>query len=683
MSPSSHRLLRTSRHLALGLVLVYSIAHFFESATGGLRTAAVDRCTGDFVGTFPAAFFRPVNPALFDQLPIVTEKVEGFWTYGPVYHVVTLPLLLLPDLGALCSVWMLANLLFAAAAAYLLFFTLFPYAAVTWPLVVLYASLWLNFFPLFEALRQGVIEIFGLLLVVGVYVCLARQQSSLLPTRARRDSAAGVLVACATMTKFLPGIFFPYLFIKKRWRALLIGIACLLGIAVVFQFLFDWRLNYILARRLDFVNDTMLDPRSQSARSMVLRLFAYFPQGLSKTIVPVVRPENRAAALLAARLGLVVAMALFSLLFFLRRRSPRVDVECALLVAFMIFVPQYNWLHYQVFLILPVCVMLKLLWRGEAKSKSLWLLFGALYGSTGSIIVPSSLVDRVLRLDPGGSQRALQNLSLPAFGNLGFLVFFALVYAWPFGLEEAESRWRPADARGGAGADERVTRGSTRAVSAAHRLVFWYGSLLGVATLWLAAAGKESAGLLAAAIVVLTVLLTHGLKPHAGSRSRLALMLIVGPVVTAGLVLPYRWKVQSERIASVLIPPEEVGLVDPAFIWLQDHSSPYASVAFMKGRVWNRSSPYTLTRVEVETEPSLGFANTYLWLRIPPGQIRDFQRYVYIKPGKGDRWPASTPDTVSLLSQWMGSPKPRRQFGSGAFSMQIEARVVGTKGERQ
>lgn len=240
------------------------------------------------------------------------------------------------------------------------------------------------------------------------------------------------------MTKFLPAIFFPYFFIKRKWKALLLGLVVVVVITILSQLLLNWR-NSLTLHVLDPVRGYRAYSHSQSLTGLVFRFFSTFPGGLAKTSHPVLLPALKDVAFFTARIGILIAMTLFALLFFVRRNTSMVHLEFPLLVAFMIFIPQWNQDYYQIFLVLPLSVMLKLAW--QRKSLLWWFFFGVFYLSTGSIIVPASLVDNFVGWGQFGLIRVFQNLSIPALGNLGIIIFFAILY-WK-GLNRTRFLWTP------------------------------------------------------------------------------------------------------------------------------------------------------------------------------------------------------------------------------------------------
>ncbi|HEX3107948.1 MAG TPA: glycosyltransferase 87 family protein, partial [Thermoanaerobaculia bacterium] len=174
---------------ALAVVLgIYTAAHFYFS---GIRQPLAN-FYGDFLASFPSWRLS----VLFGRLDLYKGSLAEFWAmrfggthplwhYGPVEHLVTLPLFAFGNLRSAYIVWLVANYVFLIAII-VLAAKLFEHRA----LAVLAI---LNYGPLFEALTQRTIEIFELLLLFIAFASLRRE----------RKVSSGVAIGFAAMTKFL------------------------------------------------------------------------------------------------------------------------------------------------------------------------------------------------------------------------------------------------------------------------------------------------------------------------------------------------------------------------------------------------------------------------------------------------------------------------------------------------
>src|SRR5437588_2223310 len=180
------------------------------------------------------------------------------WHYGPLLHAITLPLFAFHDLRGAYLAWLFATYAFLLAAVAIVWRT-FDLRGVRW--IALLGIL--NFVPLYEALTQRNIEVFELMLIFGAFALL----------RERRQTAAGVLIGLAAMTKFLPLIFLPYFAIKRMWNALLASFITIAPIAMATESVFGWRHSGIVIqlRRGGLIRSEL----DQSLSGMIVRLLEW------------------------------------------------------------------------------------------------------------------------------------------------------------------------------------------------------------------------------------------------------------------------------------------------------------------------------------------------------------------------------------------------------------------------
>ncbi len=304
------------RKALVAVAAIYTAAHFFFS---GIRQPLAN-FYGDFLASFPSWRLS----VLFGRLDLykgsLAEKwalhfggTHPLWHYGPVEHLVTLPLFAFANLRTAYIAWLIANYLFLFAIV-ALGATLF--GSPRWLLAALAI---LNYGPLFEALTQRTIELFELLLLLTAFALR------------RRPAASGVVSGLAAMTKFLPLIFIPYFALKRRSRTLTAALVTIAVIALAAQFVFDWRYSgTVVQLRAGGMIDSVLD---QSLAGMIRRT------GASQTV---------------ARIAIGVALALLSLLFFrVRNRSSIDDLEWSTLIVAMVLLPPHNEQYYFVLLLFP------------------------------------------------------------------------------------------------------------------------------------------------------------------------------------------------------------------------------------------------------------------------------------------------------------------------------------------
>src|SRR3954452_13720088 len=224
--------------VVVGLAWIYTAAHF---AMTGVRQP-LGNFTGDFLASFPSWRVS----VLTGRMDLFHGSLAGWWAmkfsnfrplwhYGPVEHLVTLPLFAFRDLRTAYMAWLIANYVFLAGILILAWYV-FRSDRATWFWRSVVTIAVLNYGPLFEALTQRTIEIFELLLIFGAFALLQR----------RHSTASGTVIGFAAMTKFLPLIFLPYFVVKRSWRLLASSLAVVIAIAVVTELVFQWRYSGIV-----------------------------------------------------------------------------------------------------------------------------------------------------------------------------------------------------------------------------------------------------------------------------------------------------------------------------------------------------------------------------------------------------------------------------------------------------
>jgi glycosyltransferase involved in cell wall biosynthesis len=317
--------------LALTVAGGYSAARFY--ASGVLQP--LQNFYGDFLAAFPS--WRLAT--LFGRLDLYSNSlaeawarrfgpVTPAWHYGPVMHVITVPLFACRDLQTAYVAWLCATYGFLVVNLVLLD-RIFNLGSARW--VALVAIL--NFVPLYEALTQRTIEMVELTFMLAAFLLM----------RARRQGGAGVAVGVAAMTKFLPLIFIPYFLLKRMWRALAASIATVAVIAIATEVVFGWRHSGILIqlREGSFLQSEL----NQSLSGMVIRALAWTHSSLPA-------PALSRAAILA---GLATVS---WLLWRTRRRQDAEELEWSVLIVAMVLLPPHNEQYYLLLLMFPFLTLL-------------------------------------------------------------------------------------------------------------------------------------------------------------------------------------------------------------------------------------------------------------------------------------------------------------------------------------
>ncbi len=355
------------RRLLWAAALLYSLLHF---AVTGVRQPLAN-FYGDFLASFPAWKVA----SLAGRLDLYAGSLAGewgpppIWHYGPVLHLITIPLLAFPSLRSAYLAWLLVNYAFVAVTAILAIRIVDdgrPTLTTTLAVIVVFC----NFNPLYEALTQRNIELFELMLLFAAYALYRRG----------RESACGTAIGLAAMAKFLPLIYLPWLVLKRRWRALGAALAVIVPIAIATQLVLGWQHSGIL-----------LQLRGGSFLSSELN------QSLSGAVVRLVKWTHSDLSVATISRVLIVAclIALSALMLRLRRREGLEDLEYGLLAAAMVLLPPHNQNYYFVFLLLPYLLL-------YARYRTRWSWRAALLALSFVLVampVPFSVVQRLTGLD--------------------------------------------------------------------------------------------------------------------------------------------------------------------------------------------------------------------------------------------------------------------------------------------
>ncbi|SVC37967.1 uncharacterized protein METZ01_LOCUS290821, partial [marine metagenome] len=136
------------------------------------------------------------------------------WGYGPLFHVLTLPMLAFENLATGWKWFLFITVLAYLLAVILLFQVLRP-RVDRWQEILPFAFVTLNFYPVFNSLTLRTIEIFEFL-----FIAVAMWWSSREHRTPVTEAATGLALAAGALTKFIPGVLIFGLFAGRRWTAL-------------------------------------------------------------------------------------------------------------------------------------------------------------------------------------------------------------------------------------------------------------------------------------------------------------------------------------------------------------------------------------------------------------------------------------------------------------------------------
>lgn len=359
------------------LAWIYTAAHFLMS---GIRQPLAN-FYGDFLASFPSwqlsVLFRRLdlyNGSLAEEWALKFGGGHPLWHYGPVEHLVTLPLFASSDLRSAYTAWLIANYAFLIGILALAF-RVFDCGRSKWVWWSLAAIAVLNYGPLYEALTQRNIEIFELLLIFAAFELMLRGH----------ETASGGVIGLAAMTKFLPLIFLPYFLVKGRFRALASSLIAIALIAIATQAVFGWRYSGIIVQlRHGGLVSSQLD---QSLAGMITRLFVWTGASLS-------------SAMLMSRGAIVLALLALSWLFLRARNCAAIeDLEWTTLIVAMVLLPPHNENYYFVLLLFPYLALLARELRPGAathRARRWWLAISFILTGT---VVPLSVLSRMTKVN--------------------------------------------------------------------------------------------------------------------------------------------------------------------------------------------------------------------------------------------------------------------------------------------
>jgi len=371
-----------------------------------------DRRGGDFWYNFPPPFVNKYNPSLRSKT--TTDYKGNTWGYGPIQHIVTLPLTFSHSIRFIGITWLAVNYILLIGAILLSLNVLEKLPA---SLKILNVVLWLGYYPLFMAFDENVIEIFELFMIMLSLQFLLK----------KKDILVGVAMGIAAMSKFLPIVFLPYFLIKRNNKAFFAMLITVLLIVIVTQFTLGWQNNDSLKLLL---TESMQNShywtywRSQTISSAIERFFSqsdytpnqiYYPQSTSSAVL---KP------IITAIMGFTGLIA-FTVIF-IRRKKENYIVEYGLLSSLMILIPSHGQIYYPIFYLIGYTAALY--WVYKTKRYYASVILGISYLLTGYIMQIREFDKILLPAYNSSINREVffHFLSFPAYG--GIMLFILLLF---------------------------------------------------------------------------------------------------------------------------------------------------------------------------------------------------------------------------------------------------------------
>lgn len=375
---------------------------------------------GDFWATFPAPFVKSYNPELREKT-IVKEWDEiappewgrGRWAYGPIQHLITLPLTFLKSIKLVSFIWFTANFVFLVAALVLIL-AVFRESGIY--VKALMAFMWMGYWPVYIALQEDVIEIFELFIVIlGLYLL-----------RKRRNISAGVSLGMAAMTKFLPLIFIIYFLIKKNFKALLAMVATILVIGIGAQFTLGWQNSAMIHRVISDIRENRYDAthfRSQTIPSVIERYFGTTDYSAQQIHCPIVRDPVLAGKVV--RYTTAVFFLFLVLMLVKKRPDDFLPVEYGLVSVFMILAPLHGQPYYLIFCLIGYSAALEFVCRQRyAFGACILVISYILSGILNQLFIFDALLFPAQGLD---RYKLFYFLSFPAYGAMLLFGLLAII----------------------------------------------------------------------------------------------------------------------------------------------------------------------------------------------------------------------------------------------------------------
>jgi hypothetical protein len=269
-------------------------------------------------------------------------SLSSGYLYPPVFAVVLIPLTWIPNDLAV-RLWLLV-IQVAVLASLLMVYRLIGRPSRGELLCL--AAVLLTFFPLASSQLTGTMNSLLLLLLTGAWAGWLR----------RRDLAAGILAGAAAVFKLFPLALLPYLAWRRHWRLLIgLGATAVAGLALGFVVTSPEHNIYYFRDMLPHLAAGTGFRENQSLAGVTARICQ-----------PSTAQAGGSAGWCGRLLDWPLVVALLGLVLLASAQATRSGIEFALAVAALPLVSSVTWSFHLVVLILPIALLIRHVFNGEA-----------------------------------------------------------------------------------------------------------------------------------------------------------------------------------------------------------------------------------------------------------------------------------------------------------------------------
>ena len=411
-------------------IAILTVIPFFYKAVYAPITSILNlteeedqRRGGDFWSAFPGPFVDKYNSELrnktiaeeWDNDPLLGDIYYGKWGYGPIQHLITLPLTKLKSIKLVSIVWLVFNYI-VLATALLLILKIFKDLPILPKLIIVF--LWMGYWPLYIAIQEDVIEIFEFFMIILSLHLLYK----------KRDIFSGISMGIASMTKFLPLIFLIYFLVKKKNKAFFAMLMTVLIIVIGTQITLGWQNSRTIK---EFLKESTKNKsvytywRSQTLPSAIERIFSTTDYSYNQILYPqITRPWF--IKWFVIRLVVMLIFFYSFILLYRKRSSKNLSIEYSLVSVVMLLISPHGQPYYLIFCLIGYSVAVSFIYKKKYGFGA--ALLGISYILSG-YITQINLFDLILISEHYVNRHTFfYFLSFPAYGAILLFVLLIVIY---------------------------------------------------------------------------------------------------------------------------------------------------------------------------------------------------------------------------------------------------------------